>query len=62
MKAMVLLEDNVTLFKKCAEHQTKKAEIVEFDDMQLELLRKGFAEEDMVSLADSSIVSYDDFL
>ena len=59
---MILLEDNMNLFKKCFEHQKKKAELVEFDDAQLALLKKGFQEEDMVSLANSSILSFDEYI
>ena len=62
LKVMILLEDNIVLFKKADELQRKKAQQVEFDEEKLALLRKGFADEDLVSLADSSIVSYDDFL
>ena len=59
---MTLLENNLALFKKSEEHQRKKAALVEFDEQHLMLLRKGFDEEDLVSLAGSSIVSYDTFL
>lgn len=59
---MILLEDNLALYKHSEEYQRKKAEMVEFDDYNLELLKKGFDEEDLVSLAASSLISYDDYL
>ena len=59
MKMMALLEDNLAIFRKAEFNQKKKAKIVEFDDEQLNLLKKGFDDEDMVSLAGSSLVSYD---
>ena len=58
MKVMVLLEDNVALFEKAEQDQIKKAQFVEFDEERLNLLRQGFQEEDLVSLA-GSMVSYD---
>ena len=59
MKVMMLLEDNLAIFKRAEFNQKKKAQIVDFDDEQLDLLKKGFDEEDMVSLAGSSLISYD---
>ena len=59
LKVMILLDDNIAVFREAAKHQAKKAEMVEFDERALELLRKGFREEELVSLAGSSIISYE---
>ena len=58
---MMLLEDNVEVFKKAEQHQQRKAELVEFNEDQLNLLKEGFDDMDMVSIEGSSIVSYDTF-
>lgn len=62
MKVMILLEDNLAIYRKADEQQAKKAEIVHFDDETLKLLKQGFKEEEQVSLAGSSIVSYETLL
>ena len=61
---MILIEDNLELYRKAESHQTKKMEAkkeYKFDEEHKEMLMKGFDDADLVSLADSDLVDYDHF-
>jgi len=41
MRAMILLQDNIELWKQDVEHRKRKAEIIEFNKLHAEFIARG---------------------